>query len=780
MAKNNLAVILGSMGVQGADRIRGGAPTIDLRAANVGLDPKFSAAAAKLNNMGNVLGSLSSAFMDWNNKRKADLDKYNQEAGVRNAKMLMQNFTPEELQKARADGVMPFQDDPYAMKAFHTIVGQNVALDIDGEISERIKKGEFKTREELDKARRDAFAMGHAKTLAEAYGAVFDDPDFQAGLNSQVVERNITLYNQHKEWDNAVKKNNVEIQNKTKAVGLYSDQRFLEQPDSPELVFTNISQQSRLAGDNPEAMNKRIRENIADIANRPGGLRWLQNAKNKKVNLNGQMVDPKAFFSEEQWQSLELGASGVQQKLDAKAFEDFNTSLADIQYDPDLSNAEAKLAGLKAKYNAENPTDMTTPERQQIVQLEQQLIARRRQENDKAQKGLIKAAQDQNKFLMFDEQYSKRLAGEYVPTDYKNIPTNEATGEIDYADAVNYANRKIAQVDALNLPDSVKDNMKMKLLLADSENGPFRAMYGTLVSDAKREWESAVANQQMPESTPAMDQLRRVRSQDSGAFAMLYPEEAAFFNKMDFMDRAGVKPEIALQAEAQQRTQSKEMRFQADKDWADSKNDSKFPIMARIPTELDSMAREVYDARLYRDGNRDAAREDAANFVKSMTTEFKSSDVDGGIQGVIPNKLLMVNSDPRSASEGKRLIDLQLKQMAQENPWITDKGLSVASQGKNIVITDITGQLRTVITQHDLQTRWTAERDAITKQQEEQAKKLMDEKIANANKRAAISQVPKVKEQVRQRKIDKARKVPKNIYGGQGEVFKDLLGSDDE
>ncbi|WP_459594936.1 hypothetical protein, partial [Enterobacter hormaechei] len=73
---------------------------------------------------------------------------------------------------------------------------------------------------------------------------------------------------------------------------------------------------------------------------------------------------------------------------------------------------------------------------------------------DKQQKTL-------NKSLVIDKQFQKRLNGEYVSTNYKDMPTNENTGEFTHSDMVNYANQKLAEIEAMDLTPEQKDKLKL-------------------------------------------------------------------------------------------------------------------------------------------------------------------------------------------------------------------------------------------------------------------------------------------------------------------------------
>lgn len=752
----NLNVILGNMGVQGSDRIRGGSASIDFQSAsNVGVDPEYTDKMNQMQNFSQGMQSLGNIMGDWLQKKEVKQKK----TGEDNANYLLQHHTPEELGELRKTGKMPFQDDPYAMKALRMKIGQTISMDVDGGLMSDIKNGKFNDRQSLDIERAKRFNE-QAKQQADAYGVDFTSDDVQSGLNSQVTERNISLYSAHDEYMDGFHKNQAELQHKTDADALYGDPKILQRADAPDIVFGNMDNQRRLAAWNPEAIQQNVIQDVSNISNRVGGLEFLLAAEKKTVLFNGQRVSPKSFFSEDQWQNMKAKASTVKMTNDAAVSEKFQTGLSSVQFNPDINSAEAQLAQIKDEYNKLVPTNQMTPQRQQIIDTEQALIARRAQSTQEEGKKQLKLTQDSNKMMVIDSQFNKRLNGQYVPTDYKNLPSNEATGEFGYDDMVNYANKKLTQIDAMpNLSDDQKADAKLKYLRADSEGGAFRSIMGTLVSDAQKEWTGAVINGRPPQDGGAMDKLRGVRDKDPSLFAQLYPEQADLFLTMDMTGAMGIDKQVLLDADRAKQSVSKEMRFQLDKDWMDSKNDSKFPDMARIPSSLDGASRKIYDSVVMRTGNQDMARQLTSRFVQENTVTFKDENVDGESVGTVPRSMLTVNSDPASYQQGQKILDDARTGLLKANPWVNAKSLSVYAQGNNIYLMDTTGTVKVRYDQDTLKRVWQDE-------QEKAMTKAQDETIKKANERAPISRVPQVREAAKKRVEAKKAKTPKFIYGG--------------
>lgn len=135
-----------------------------------------------------------------------------------------------------------------------------------------------------------------------------------------------------------------------------------------------------------------------------------------------------------------------------------------------------------------------------------------------------------------------------------------------------------------------------------------------------------------------------------------------------------------------------------------------------------------------------------------------TADVDGDAIGVIPRNMLTVTSDPDSYKQGQEIIDRAAKQIAQANPWITNKQLTVYQQGKSIYLMDTTGQISVRYDQDTLQRVYADEQNRASQ-------KATDEALRKANERAPISQVGKAREAAAKRVRAKRASVPKFIYG---------------
>ena len=364
-----------------------------------------------------------------------------------------------------------------------------------------------------------------------------------------------------------------------------------------------------------------------------------------------------------------------------------------------------------------------------------------------------------NKNQVIDQQFTKRINGQYVSTSYKDMPTNENTGEFTHSDMVNYANGKLAEIDQMQLTEQQKDRMKLSYLRADSEGGAFRTVVGQLVTDAGSEWSAAVINGKLPDNTPALDKLRTMRNTDPNLFAALYPDKAELFLTLDMMDKQGIDPQILIDSDRSRRSLTKEMQYEDDKAWVSLKNNSESPELSRIPASLDSVARKLYDSVKYRTGNSDMALQQVDKFLKESTITIKGDGVDGGTIGVIPKNALQVSDDPDSWKYGLDILEAARNGIISANPWIVNKQLTVYSQGDSSYMMDTTGKVRLRYDKELLSRVYSEQQQRLAKEAEEKA-------LKEATKRAPISAATQARKAAGERVRAKRKATPKFIYGG--------------
>lgn len=677
---------------------------------------------------------------------------------------IIRKLTPEQRREALNNGTLLYQDDPYAMEALRVKTGRNAAYLVDDDVMQKVKEGVFRTREEMEQYRHSRLQEG-AKAYAEQFGIDPEDVDYQRGFNGDITERNISLYGAHDSFLSQQAQKGAVINSRVELNGVLQDPDMLRRPDSADF-FENYISNGLVTGSIPSdaQATQLISQAFSDASNRAGGADFLMRVGDKKVTLNGATTTYKELMGEEQWNALMVTAQRAQYDNDAKLNEKFQLDVNSALFVDDPRVGWERLQGIKAELDKYQPGEQMTPQRATLIEAQKQLRAKMVEWTKNEAKALDEAQKADNKFRVIDAQYQKRINGEWVSTDFKDMPTNENTGEFKHSDIVNYANKKLADIDAMDIPDGAKDRLKLQYLQSDSKDGPFRTAIGTMVQDAAQEWSSSVMNGKLADKTPAMDALRRIRNADPYLIASLYPEQAELFFTMDLADRQGVDVQELIDADRQMATRSKEQRFEDDRAFEQALNDSKVPEIVNMPTELRGLARKIYDSVKYRTNNVNMAMTEMQKFLKESTTTFNDDSSDSeGVIGVIPRNYLQVNDDPKSWEKGKEIIDAALKGIIAANPSMAADKMTVSVIGKSIYIMPTTGTGPRVRYDKEMLSKvWKETQERIAAEAVEKAR---DQAIKDATKRAPIVAAKKAREAAAKRVREKRKQTPKFIYG---------------
>lgn len=729
----------------GMSRLRGGTGGMNYQAASVSPTPVRS---SLLDSIGRFAQAGAEAWSAYDDAKRQRADERSNE--------IIRKLTPEQRREALNNGTLLYQDDPYAMQALRVKTGRNAAYLVDDDVMQKVRNGEFRTRTEMEEYRHSRLQEG-ARSYAEQFGINPDDEDYQRGFNADITERNISLYGAHDSFISEQAKKGAIVNSRAELNSVLSDPELLGRPDAAEF-FTNYMTQSLLTGSIPsdDQAVQLINATLSDVVNRPNGTVFLQGIENSKVKLHGAATTYRELLGEEQWNAMMVTAQKSQFDHDAKLTEQFNLKLGEASYQEDPRIGWSMIQGLKAELDKAQPGEQLTPQRQALIAAEQAMQGKMAAWSKAQAEAMDKAQKTFNKSQVIDQQFQKRINGEYVSTAYSDMPTNENTGSFSQEDMVNYAYKKQADIDAMDIPAEQKDRLKLAYLRADTKDGPFRKAVGTLVNDANQEWSAAVINGSLPDDTPAMTKLREMRNADPSLFAALYPDNAQLFMTMDMLDKQGIDPQILIDGSRQMAARTREMQIEDDKQWQAMKDDSSSPELARIPTSLDKMARTIFDSVRYATGNSDLARAQTEKFLKDSTVTFTDDDAEGGTIGVIPKNALQVTDDPASWEQGMAVLDEARKKLIATKPWITNKQLTVYQSGDSIYLMDTTGE-RVRYDRELLSRIW-------NEQQAKQAQAAQEEALKEATKRAPISAVSKARETARKRVLEKKRKIPKSIY----------------
>lgn len=705
----------------GRGRAPGKTIAVNYQAANVQAPTGDSGLARALTNF---VESGTGLYKQFKDEEKTRADERSNE--------IIRKLTPQQRREAIQNGTLLYQDDPYAMEALRVKTGRNAAFAVDDEINVKIQNGEFRTRQEMEEYRHQRL-QDAAKSYAEEAGINPTDEFFQRGFNDNITDRNIAIYGSFNKYFSKQSEETAMLNTRIEMNSFLNDGDLMRSPESGKTFMAYLRDGLTTAAiPSDQRAREVITQTVRDAIQKSGGSNFLQQVRGERITLNGVDATVEEIVGPDVFNAAIVEAQGTEYKLVAKYQEDLALGVqsAILQDDPTIGLAQ--IQKLKEQNNLLQPGEELTPQRQMLINAEASLLEAVKRKSAEQAKENTKLIQTQNKQLVIDQVYQRRLAGDNVSTNYEDLPVSDATGEFKRSDMNNYAAAKLQQIDQMDIPEAAKDAQKVALLRADTNNGPFRNAFQTLTQDAAGEWQAAVIRGQYdPDKMKRFESLRRAYTQDPSSFAALYPDQAQLFSTFDQMDKIGLDPQTMIEADKQAASQSREMRMESDKAWQELKNDSRNKDLSRLPTSLDSSARKVWDSWYYRTGNADAATQQTQRWLNENTVTFQSEGSDGKSIGMVSKHQLMVGDNPESWQVGRDIIDTARQQLIKVNPWVVNSQLSVVEQNGSIFLQDATGTIRI---RYD--------KELVGKLYREQQQKAQDAAYAqaerDANKRARI------------------------------------------
>lgn len=699
----------------GRGRAPGKTIAVDYQAANIQAPTGESGLARALTNF---VEAGTGLYKQFNEEQKSKADERSNE--------IIRKLTPQQRRDAIQNGTLLYQDDPYAMEALKVKTGRNAAYAIDDEVNVKIQNGEFRTRGEMEEYRHQRL-QDAAKSYAEEAGINPADEHFQRGFNGDITDRNIAIYGSFNKYFSKQAESTAMLNTRVELNSFLNDGDLMRSPEAGKTFMAYLRDGLTTAAiPSDQRATEVISQTVRDAIQKSGGSNFLQQIRGERITLNGVDATVEEIVGPEVFNASIVEAQSTEYKLVAKYQEDLALGVQSAVLQDDPTIGLAQIQKLKAQNNQLQPGEEMTPQRQMLINAEASLLEAVKRKSAEQAKENTKLIQTQNKQLVIDQVYQRRLAGDNVSTNYEDLPVSEATGEFRRSDMNNYAMGKLQQIDQMDIPEASKDAQKVALLRADTNNGPFRNAFKTLTEDASGEWQAAVIRGQYdPDKMQRFESLRKVYTQDPSSFAALYPEQAQLFTTFEQMDKMGLDPQTMIDADKQAASQSREMRIESDKAWQELKNDSKNKDLSRLPTSLDASARKVWDSWYFRTGNADAATQNTQKWLNENTVTFNSEGADGKSIGMVSKHQLMVGDNPESWQVGRDIIDTARQQLIKTNPWVVNSQLSVVEQNGSVFLQDATGTIRIKY-----------DKDVVGKLYREQQRKAEDKAYAEAEKKA--------------------------------------------
>lgn len=607
---------------------------------------------------------------------------------------IIRKLTPEQRREAITNGTLLYQDDPDAMNMLRQKSGRSAAYDVEDEINSKIANGEFddKDRKYVEEYRQTRLSAA-AKAYAESAGIDENDPEYQAGYNADIVQRNAGIFDAHAQRRSKWFQAQAAVNTRGDLAPLLDDPNVMQSPSGGGVIagyFNNGMKTGQFPSDQ-QAIDS-LTMLVKEAQNKPGGANLLKSLAEQELHVLGgarkvrDIVDPDVY----QAAIVKAQVNEYQHNADQTRTFELNITTALNQDNP--SDGWTQLQKIReANQWVQNSTEMT-PQKSALINAEQALIAKVRQQSAESAEKLVKATQQDNRVSIIKQQIQARTENKQVLIDPKMQEVTPETGEFKQSDLATAASQMIEDLDRSSLPDAKKDQMKAAWLRADIENGPFVQRTKTLITDAQREWEMAVRTGE-PGDFSRINELQRAYAADPATVGAVFPDQADFLEQVKDMADAGVDPQVLIDAQRSKKGISQDEQKLRNEKWAEIMNDTSNKDLSAIPGPLQRIARSLFDGYNERSGNPDLAKAKLTDWLNKNTVAFSEPSDDSAYRGRLSKKDLMADpNDVNSWESGKAIVEDTVKGLS-ENPAWSDTGMTVENSDDGaITITSVNGK----------------------------------------------------------------------------------------
>lgn len=692
---NDIQKALATTEMGGTQPLRGSTPTVQFQASQQRAAVGNNGFAEQMNNFVKQGTNAWGTYAQEKSKNaQAESDK------------IIRSMSLTQRREAIQAGTLHLQDDPDVMNILRHDTGRTAAYDVESEMQNKIASGEFdgKDRKELEEYRRTRLDMVQ-KSYAEEAGIDPNDPDYQRGFNSDIVQRNSGLFDLHDQRRSKRLIAQAVVNTRGDIGGLLDDPNFMKGTDAGPQMAAYFKGKAATGGiPTDQALIDAVNLTLNDAVQKDHGPNFLQSFRDQTITVAGVEQKVGDVIGQEKYDNLVAKSSQAAYERNQPRYEKFQLGIAEATKQADPARGWDMLQKLKVANQWVQDTPHMTPQKQALINAEIDLMAKVKEDTQRTMKATEEATQTDNRLLRIDQAYEGRMKGDILGTAKKDMAVDANTGEFKESDWATYAQKKLAQIDAMDIPVEQKDLQRGKLLQYDHADGPFRRAFQTLIDDANNEWTGAVTLGELGDS-PKIDQLTRIYGQQPSLIASLYPEKAGFIEKMSQMKHAGINPAVLIAADKKNNQLPKEERINRDIQWEALKKDSEFKNLSAIPNTMDTMARALYDSFAATTGDASDASRMLSHWLDKNTVSFKGndSDVQDGYQGMINKKDLMADpNDTNSWESGKQIVDETIQGIKAASPYWADSPVTVAAtRNGNIQISALTGE-RITITREQL------------------------------------------------------------------------------
>ncbi|UTQ78178.1 internal virion protein [Aeromonas phage JELG-KS1] len=593
----------------------------------------------------------------------ANYDAHREKTGVqRKNEIMLQNLKPEEMRKLREEGLLLYQDDPYAMRALDRTLGRQEAYSAESVIQERIAQGYYKSREEMEEERANVLES-RMETMAESFGI---DPKnrawFSEGFYSDMDERSFAIYNAMDKKVDEYNRNNATVATDSEVSELIKSGngqhviQYLQRQVQHGVIRTEQDMEAHLVRGMKELSQQ---ANSADLVNA---------LADTEIELYGTKTTLRTRMGDEYIKTLVNQSAQASLNNNWKSQQWFMNQLYFLQ-SPDFTQPDAIEKGLDAIRDLENfanlsQGDAATAARIQIEQAKAQFDKLHREFNTKQTAEITKQQQQKVRISVLDAAVNGRLTGDTTHSlKLSAFEETASTGKFDTNDWNAYYSFKTDEIDKGDGSPEQKALKKLQLgvLLKDIPDSGFGAHYQehfTRVTSEVSKYAAALdAGAELPE-TPQLDKMMEFYNASPELFSQTFGPDFPMANAIAVSATMGIHPSVMIQGQKrldEMRKSAPEQARQIQLEAGNMENNRGANVYQNLNTEQREAITALY---LGLEGytNSEKIRVIGEHLEKQYSTVE-------GATGVIPKSFLM--SDPqdlKSVSVGQTRLSAAIKQ----------------------------------------------------------------------------------------------------------------------
>lgn len=585
-----------------------------------------------------------------------------QKGHQRKNEILLKNLKPEEIKAMRDDGILLYQDDPYAMRALEREIGRQEAYNADAVVVNKIKAGDFKSRQEMEEFRAEQVKSAQTK-MAEAYGISPDSSYYREGMQKDIVDRNMAVYNAQ-----AVKTDEAN-RNKTRLVVENNLQAIIKHsPNKAEGVIKYLNDARDQGMLNEQEFSVQFQKAASNIAEQ-GSVDEMEKLLDTTVNFQGVDTTFGAMLGDAQGNQFMLQAGTKAYTNNQTEMIDFERSINKIS-NSDVSTIQgANMARdelnkqWKRVYEMNQNHPTWTQQKEALLRAEAVLNDNIAKANKANHKKLKDKYQSDIRYKVIDQRVEAALKGEGVPLSLDSFLETSQTGKFTTNDYANFYQNKMQEVMSDDtLTDSQKKTKVMSLgnVMKDADKAGFGAWYQAQMGTIQKELDAVgfavSAGIDVPD-TPTFNSYGEMYAQNPKLFMSTFGDDAQM--ALDLATAKSLNIDYATYSKGVKTIHKMDEtdRRQFGQEWA-----AQVDKVGGILKKLTPQQREVYRGW--------AASANGIGFnsaVARITEHAEANFIDIGSSsitgigdvsvGTVKRSILMIKpDDPDSANEGAKAL----------------------------------------------------------------------------------------------------------------------------